>query len=132
MKPVAVLPPDAPIVEAAKLMKTEEVGIVPVGSADQIQGVVTPHEIAVSAVAEGCAVETTALQDIANPVMAFCQEDQDVQAVLTGMQTHRQAELLVRNETGEVVGTVSLEDIVKACSLPGSGAAQPLEVATTG
>lgn len=115
MTPVSVLPPETPVREAAELIKEQDVSLIPIGSGEQIEGVVTPRDIAVSAAAHGCKPERQPLEDIATQVMAFCQEGQELPEVLAAMQAHHQTRLLVRDAGGMVSGVVTLEDIVRAC-----------------
>lgn len=118
MKPVDVLPSDASVLDAARTMKDAEVNLVPVGSSpEQIDGVVTPRDITVFAVADACRAATMPVGEIATPVMAFCQEDQDIREVIDGMRAYHQTRLLVRDAEGHVVGVVSLDDIVAACPI---------------
>jgi len=117
MKPVQILPPDAPVQEAAAVIKETGVNLVAVGSEDQLRGVVTPRDITVSAVADPCKVEVMPLEEIATPVMAFCNENQELEQVLVAMRTHQQTRLLVQNGEGRVVGAITLEDILQACPL---------------
>jgi len=90
---------------------------VPVGNEEQIQGVVTPRDIAVSAVADPCKVEAMPVAEIATPVMSFCQLDHEVSEVLKTMRMFHQTRVLVKNDGGKIVGVVSLDDVVQACSI---------------
>jgi predicted transcriptional regulator len=114
MKRTDVLPPDAPISEAAKMMKDKETSVVPVGSANDLKGVVTPREIAAAA-AEPCQMDSMPVEDVTKNVMGFCNEDQDLEEALKTMRTTRQLHLLVRNNEGKTVGVISLSDILEAC-----------------
>jgi CBS domain-containing protein len=114
MKPVEVLAPETPISEAAKLMKEADVELIPVGRGEDLQGVVTPREIAVAA-AEPCNAAAMPVDEVATNVLGFCCEDQDVQEALRTMQSTRQTRLLVRGRDGRTIGVIAIADILGAC-----------------
>lgn len=114
MKRTAVLPPDAPISEAVRIMKDNETSVVPVGNANDLKGVVTPREIAAAA-AEPCKMDSMPVEDVTTNVMGFCNKDQDLEEALKTMRATRQMHLLVRNNEGKTIGVISLSDILEAC-----------------
>ena len=59
-----LIDPDTSIRDAAKRMKDEDIGALPVGENDRLIGMVTDRDIAMRGVAEGRAPETTPVRDV--------------------------------------------------------------------
>src|SRR5436305_972686 len=59
-----LIDPNASIREAAKRMRSENVGALPVGENDRLIGMVTDRDIAVRAVAEDRPAGTTSVRDV--------------------------------------------------------------------
>ncbi len=113
MKPVAVVPPETTLAEAEKLMKKNSLPIIPIGTRDDVKGVVTPSEIGKSAGQDGTNPDAMPVEDVAVPVIPFCDEEQEAEDVLERMRANREKSLLVRNGSGEFVGSISLKDLSK-------------------
>src|SRR5437588_11957883 len=65
-------------VDAARLMRDEDVGLIPIVESDRLVGTVTDRNIAVPIVAEGKSPETTHVADIAPAQPLTIDADQDV------------------------------------------------------
>lgn len=114
MKPAAILSPDAPVSEAARIIYETDAALLPVGSKNELKGVVGTREIAAIA-AEPCKADAVPVDEITNPVMGFCNEGDDLEAAVNAMRASRQTRLLVRDREGRTVGVISLADIFDAC-----------------
>ena len=76
---VAVVHPSTTIEEAADLMKTHDVGLLPVCEGERLVGMLTDRDITVRAVAVGQSPATTLVSDAMTPEVYFVFDDQDVE-----------------------------------------------------
>ena len=111
--------PDAPVSEAARLMKEEDVGIVPVvervGGAEtrgRLVGVVTDRDIAVRHVAEGRTTDTP-VRDVMSGGVKTASPDDSVESVMALMGREQVRRIPVVDERGSLVGVVSQADLAR-------------------
>jgi CBS domain-containing protein len=112
-EPVCCEPADS-IVRAAQLMKSEDVGAVPVvesRSSRKLVGIVTDRDIVVSVVAEGRTVENATVRDSMTNNPVTCREDDDVTQAVTRMAERKVRRILVVDGTGTLRGIISQADI---------------------
>jgi CBS domain-containing protein len=104
--------PDVSLMEAARTMKDLDIGPLPVCEGDRLLGMVTDRDITVRATAEGRDPRETPVSDIMTMDVVCCHEADDIRAAAKLMQEAQLRRLLVVNDTGKLVGIVSLGDIV--------------------
>jgi CBS domain-containing protein len=111
--------PDTPVSEAARLMKEEDVGIVPVvervGGAEtrgRLVGVVTDRDIAIRHVAEGRASDTP-VRDVMSGGVKTATPDDSVEMVMELMGREQVRRIPVVDERGSLVGVVSQADLAR-------------------
>lgn len=102
--------------EAARVMRDEDVGIVPVVEGDRLVGTVTDRDIAVRVVAEGRSPESTKVGEIASRELVTIDPQQDLDEALRLMARHQVRRLPVVEEDGKLVGIVAQADIAKHAS----------------
>ena len=100
-------------VDAARLMRDEDVGLIPIVETDRLVGTVTDRDIAVRLVAEGKSPESTRVADIASRELVTIDPDQDVDEAMRLMSKHQVRRLPVVEEDGKFVGIVAQADIAK-------------------
>ena len=103
----------ATVVDAAKLMKTEDAGIVPIVDGDRVTGVVTDRDIAIHVVAEGKDQHSTTIGDIASSNLVTVDPDQDLDEALRLMARHQVRRLPVVEEDGRLVGILAQADVAR-------------------
>ena len=110
---VVAVRPDASLVEAALLMRTQNIGDVVVAEGQDVIGVLTDRDITVRAVADGVDPMTVSAQTACtrNPVTVT--PDDRVATAVTLMREHAVRRLPVV-ENGLPVGMVSLGDVAEA------------------
>jgi CBS domain-containing protein len=106
----------ASVVEAARIMRDEDVGIVPVVEGDRLVGTVTDRDIAIRVVAEGRNPEPTTAGEIASRELVTIDPQQDLDEALRLMARHQVRRLPVVEEDGKLVGVVAQADIAKHAS----------------
>jgi len=103
--------PDASVQEAAKRMKSLDVGALPVCDNDRLVGVITDRDIAVRSVAEGRDPRADRVQATMTPELVYCFEDEDAADAARRMQEKQVRRLPVLNRDKRLVGIVSLGDL---------------------
>ncbi|WP_327352152.1 CBS domain-containing protein [Streptomyces sp. NBC_01304] len=102
--------PDASLVEAAQLMRAQDIGDVLVASEGQVVGVLTDRDITLRAVADGADPLTISAQAVCTPNPVVIGPEDPVAAAVTLMREHAVRRLPVV-EQGRPVGMVSLGDL---------------------
>ncbi|MFE2261437.1 CBS domain-containing protein [Streptomyces griseosporeus] len=114
MTPGAVtVPPEASLAQAARLMRSGDVGDVLVVDGQQLVGVLTDRDIAVRAVAEGADPLTTTAHSVCTAHPVVIGPDEPVAAAVTLMRECAVRRLPVVSG-GRPVGMVSLGDLALA------------------
>jgi CBS domain-containing protein len=105
------IPPDASLQEAARKMKSLDVGPLPVCDRDRLAGMLTDRDIVVRAVAEGRDPRTTRVRDAMTEGVTYCFEDDDVNEAARLMKEKQIRRLIVLNRDKRLAGIVSLGDL---------------------
>jgi CBS domain-containing protein len=103
----------SPVVEAARLMKSEDVGSIPVTEGDRLVGIVTDRDIAIRVVAEGKDVQTVTVGEIASKDLVTVDPQQDLDEALRLMAQHQVRRLPVVEEDGRLVGILAQADVAQ-------------------
>ncbi len=109
---VEFVPPDATAREAAELMGELDVGALPVGGPEEVEGVLTDRDILYRVVAEGLAPDV-AVREIASRPVIGCGPEDTLQAAMDLMAAHHIRRLAVRDAEGRVVGWITLSDVAR-------------------
>ena len=107
--------PDTPLVEAAQLMKTENIGVVPVvesTGSKRLVGVLTDRDIAIRAVAEGRDGATTSVGHVMSSDVRTSAPDDSVEDVMELMGREQVRRIPIVDERGTLVGIIAQADIV--------------------
>jgi CBS domain-containing protein len=114
---------EAPVREAAVLMGEVDVGALPVGTAERLDGVVTDRDILYRVVARGLDPNIVRVREVASRPVVACGEDDTLQAAMDLMAAHHVRRLPVRDAAGAVTGWITLADLSRQL-LVGSEALQ--------
>src|ERR1044071_1439794 len=101
------------VVEAARLMRDEDAGIVPIVEGDRLVGTVTDRDVAGPVVAEGKSPESTTVGEISSRELVTVDPQQDLDEALRLMARHQVRRLPVVEEDGKLVGIVAQADVAK-------------------
>src|SRR5581483_9843129 len=104
------------VMEAARLMRDEDTGIVPVVEGERLVGTVTDRDIAIRVVAEGRSPESVTVGEIASRELVTIDPQQDLDEALRLMARHQVRRLPVVEEDGKLVGIVAQADVAKRAS----------------
>lgn len=114
-KNVDMITPGTTVVEAARMMRDDNVGALTVYENDRLVGMVTDRDIVVRCLANGHGSDSR-VGDALTGQVRYCFEDQDSDDVLANMSEQKVRRLPVLNRDKRLVGVVSFGDLVPACS----------------
>ena len=100
-----------PVVEAAQLMKSDDIGSVPILESGRLVGMLTDRDIVVRVVAEGKDVQATTAGDIASRDVVTIDPQQELDEALRLMAQHQVRRLPVVEEDGRLVGILAQADV---------------------
>jgi CBS domain-containing protein len=107
------VPPDAPVLEAIRLMAEHGVGALLVMQGEELQGVVSERDYARKVILKGRSSNETAVREIMSSPVLTVRADQSVHDCMRIMSEHRIRHLPVVDEQG-VIGVLSIGDLVRA------------------
>ena len=104
---------NTPVADAAQLMKTEDVGSLPVLEGDRLVGMVTDRDIVIRVIAEGNDVQSTTVGEIASRELVTVDPQQELDEALRLMAQHQVRRLPVVEEDGKLVGILAQADVAQ-------------------
>ncbi len=104
--------PETGVVEAAKLMASEDVGPLPVVEGGELVGIVTDRDLVTRVIAEGRDPGSTLVGDVCSSKPVTVSPDDDVSHALTLLAQHQVRRLPVA-EGDQIVGIVAQADIAR-------------------
>jgi CBS domain-containing protein len=105
---------DATVVEAARSMRDEDAGIIPIVDGDQLVGTITDRDIAIRVVAKGLDPKSARLSDFGGNEVICCAPEDDVEQARQAMQQHKIQRILVCDAQKKPVGVISLQDLAQS------------------
>jgi CBS domain-containing protein len=108
---VEFLDPGASVQDAAALMGELDVGALPIGSAENLQGIITDRDILYRLVAEGKDPRRTPVLQIASKHIFSCGPDDTLGAAMDVMASQNVRRLPVMDDSQRVVGWITLSDL---------------------
>jgi CBS domain-containing protein len=99
-----------PVVDAARLMREQHVGSLPVTDNEKLVGMITDRDITTRVVAEAADPKTTSVGEVYSRDLISVEPDQDLDEALRLMARHQVRRLPVI-ESGNLVGIVAQADI---------------------
>jgi CBS domain-containing protein len=97
--------------EAAAMMGELDVGALPVGAPERLEGVLTDRDILYRVVARGLDCAAVRVRDVLTTPVLSCRAEDDVRDAMDLMAAHHIRRLPVRDAAGRVVGWVTLADL---------------------
>ena len=108
-----VVTPETPVQEAARLMQSEDTGVLPVVESQQsrrLVGVVTDRDLALRVVGEG--KTSASVRDAMSSGVKTAKPDDNVKDVMDLMAKEQVRRIPIVDDRGMVVGIVSQADVV--------------------
>jgi CBS domain-containing protein len=100
----------ASVVEAARLMREEHIGSLPITDEERLVGMITDRDITTRVVAEAADPKMTSVEDVYSRDLISVEPDNDLDEALQLMARHQVRRLPVV-ENGRLVGIVAQADI---------------------
>jgi CBS domain-containing protein len=104
---------DQSVVEAARIMRNDDVGLVPIVDGDRLVGTVTDRDITVRVVAEERDPGSTTVREVASTDLVTVDPQQELDEALRLMAQHQVRRLPVVEEDGRLVGIVAQADVAR-------------------
>ena len=98
------------VVEAARLMREQDIGSLPITDDEQLVGMITDRDITMRVVAEAADPNATSVEDVYSRDLISVEPDNDLDEALQLMARHQVRRLPVV-ENGRLVGIVAQADI---------------------
>lgn len=111
--PSCCLPTDT-VFDAAQLMKSEDVGPIPIVNDKQtnkLAGIVTDRDLALKVVAEGLDPKQTKIEEVMTTGVQTCSPDDDVSNVLKLMEHHHVRRIPIVDDQDRLVGIIAQADV---------------------
>jgi CBS domain-containing protein len=111
--PECCVPTDS-VMTAAQIMKSENVGPVPiVEDKDQkkLTGIVTDRDLAIKVVAEALDPKTTPVEDVMSEGLVTCRDNDDVRSVLQLMEENQLRRIPVLDKNDRLQGIIAQADV---------------------
>ena len=118
--PVCCLPTDM-VTKTAQLMKSENIGSIPVIESKQTEklvGIVTDRDLALRIIAEGLDAKSTKVEAVMTRKVVTCLAGDDVQKALDAMSEHQLRRIPVVDNDNKVVGIIAQADVATRVDEP--------------
>ena len=104
--------PDTPVTELAKLMRSHDIGCIPIGEDDRLIGMVTDRDIVCKGLASNdFDARRAKASDVMTEGIHCCREDDDLVKAMHHMETLKIRRLPVINKSKRMVGMISMGDV---------------------
>jgi|ERR1041385_2123444 CBS domain-containing protein len=110
---VECISPETPVRNAARTMKSHDVGFLPVCENDRLVGTLTDRDIVLRVIAEDKDVSDIKASDIMTKDVFWCYEDQTSDEVAEYMAEKEIRRVLVLNRQKRLVGVISIGDLAQ-------------------
>jgi CBS domain-containing protein len=100
--------------KAAQLMKSEDVGPIPIvadNDSKRLTGIVTDRDLAIKVVAEGRDPNATRVKEVMSEDVITCKESDDVKTVLKLMEDHQVRRIPVVDGSDRLLGIIAQADV---------------------
>ena len=111
---VEFIGPDATAQDAASLMGELDVSALPIGSPEDLKGVITDRDLLYRVVAEGKDPQSTTVGEVASRDIVSVDPQQSLDEATRLMAEHQVRRLPVVEEDGRLVGIVAQADVATA------------------
>ena len=106
--------PDATLAEAAKMMKEESCGFLPVGESNKAQGIITDRDIVVRCIADGKDPSQETVRDCMTANVCACSEKDSLEDAARMMNDNAISRLVVQTMDGDICGVLTFGRIIRS------------------
>ena len=118
--PVCCLP-SVMVAKVAQLMKSKDIGPVPIIENEQTKklvGIVTDRDLALKIVAEGRDAKSSKAEEVMTRKVVTCRGEDDVQKALDAMSEHQLRRIPVVDNDNRIVGIIAQADVATRVDQP--------------
>jgi CBS domain-containing protein len=129
--PVCCLPNDMVANSKPELMKSENIGSIPVienGHTKKLVGIVTDRDLTLKIVAEGRDAKSTKVEAVMTRKVVTCHADDDLQKALDAMSEHQLRRIPVVDNDNNFLGIIAQADVATRVNQPEKTAAMVKEI----
>lgn len=109
----ALIGPDDSLQQAAEKMREVDCGILPVGTREKVEGVITDRDIVIRAIAKGKDATKEKVRDYMTAKVCGCKGADTVQAAADAMHKHKVSRLVVHDDGNGMVGIITFGSILR-------------------
>ena len=106
-----VVTPETSVSEAAQLMKSDDIGSLPILDGEQLAGMVTDRDIVIRAIAEGKDPRGMPVREVASRELVTVNADEELSSALQLMASQQVRRLPVVDDDGRLVGILAQADV---------------------
>ena len=106
-----VVTPETTVSEAAQLMKTDDIGSLPILDGEQLAGMVTDRDIVIRAIAEGKDPRGMPVREVASRELVTVHADEELSSALQLMASQQVRRLPVVDDDGRLIGILAQADV---------------------
>ena len=113
--------PDDMATKAAELMRSENIGSIPVIENDQTKklvGIVTDRDLTLKIIADGLDAKSTKVDAVMTRKVVTCRADDDSQKALDAMSEHQLRRIPVVDDDNKIVGIIAQADVATRVDHP--------------
>jgi CBS domain-containing protein len=118
--PVCCLPDDV-VADAAMLMKSDNIGSIPVienRQTHKLVGILTDRDLAMRIVAEGRDARSTKVQAVMTGKVVTCHAEDDSQKALDAMSEHQLRRIPIVDDEDKILGIIAQADVATRVNQP--------------
>jgi len=108
-----MITPEATLLEAAQMMKSINCGVLPVGTENSPEGIITDRDIVIRAIANGDDPAIALVRDYMTPKVHICREDDTLQDAAETMKRNHVSRLVVCDDENHVTGILSFGHVLR-------------------
>lgn len=110
---VSTCNPNNNLAELSKMMRNHRCGALPiVDSSKRVTGIITDRDICIALGTKNIRASDVLAREVSSPGCVSCSPDADVRDALRTMATQEVSRLPVVDEAGQLVGILSIDDII--------------------
>ncbi|MDX2027211.1 MAG: CBS domain-containing protein [Alphaproteobacteria bacterium] len=108
-----IIPSNLTLEEAAQKMEAINCGVLPVGTDDKIEGIITDRDIVIRAVAKGKDITKERVRDHMTAQVCSCQQDDTPDRAAGLMRENNVNRVIVEDEDGRPCGILTFGHIIR-------------------
>ena len=119
------------VVKAAKLMKREDIGSIPIiedAKTNKLVGILTDRDLAIKVIAEGRVSQSVLVGQVMTRDLITCSKDDDLQKAMDLMAEHQLRRIPIVNSENMIVGIISQADVATRFDQPEKTASMVKEI----